>query len=80
MVDARALRALEPLGSWRFESSPRHRFIRNYVMFDLILRSVAQLVERLVWDEEVPGPSPGTPTLHCVQCKHHEMLSIYFTL
>ena len=26
MADARALRALESIGSWRFESSPRHRF------------------------------------------------------
>ena len=25
-------------------------------------RSVAQLVARLVWDEEAPGSSPGTPT------------------
>ena len=25
-------------------------------------RSVAQLVERRVWDAEVPGPNPGTPT------------------
>ena len=25
-------------------------------------RSVAQLVARFVWDEEVPGPNPGTPT------------------
>ena len=25
-------------------------------------RSVAQLVERRVWDAEVPGSNPGTPT------------------
>ncbi len=31
-------------------------------------RSVAQLVERLVWDEEIPGSSPGTPTFRRAQC------------
>ena len=50
MVDTRALRAREDKTSCEFESRPRH------------IRSVAQLVARLVWDEEVPGSSPGTPT------------------
>lgn len=51
MVDTQALRACEDNTSWRFESSLRHW-----------KRSVAQLVERCVWDAEAPGSSPGTPT------------------
>jgi hypothetical protein len=51
MVDTRALRARECI--IREGSSPSLG----------TFRSVAQLVARFVWDEEVPGPNPGTPTL-----------------
>jgi hypothetical protein len=50
MVDTRALRAREVI--LREGSSPSPD----------TLRSVAQMAERLVWDEEAPGSSPGTPT------------------
>ena len=36
------------------EAEPTSHFVK--------LRSVAQLVARHVWDVEVPGSSPGTPT------------------
>lgn len=55
MVDAPALRACIALAMWRFDSSSRH------------IRSVAQLVERRVWDAKVPGSSPGTPTEYKVK-------------
>gem|GEM_PF-5819699 len=50
MVDAQDLKSCDLFGSCGFESHPRH------------IRSVAQLVERRVWDAEVPGSNPGTPT------------------
>lgn len=50
MAYAHALRACEIIS--REGSSPSLGTIR----------SVAQLVARLVWDEEAPGSSPGTPT------------------
>ena len=37
--------------------------VNKFAIFAIwILRSVAQMVERHVWDVEVPGSSPGTPT------------------
>ena len=50
MVDTRALRAREGKIFVRVRVSPSAP------------RSVAQLVARRVWDAEVPGSSPGTPT------------------
>ncbi len=52
MVDTRALRARAAIAAWRFESSPRHKTFRG----------MAQLVERLVWDEEVARSNRATPT------------------
>ncbi len=52
MVDTRALRARATIAAWRFESSPRHKTFRG----------MAQLVERLVWDEEVARSNRATPT------------------
>lgn len=69
MVDALALRACTAFAVWRFDSSPRHHFrsVAQLVSVAwptdyLELRSVAQLVERRVWDAEVDGPNPSTPT------------------
>ncbi len=56
MVDTRALRAREAI--LRGGSSP--------LLGTFVFRSVAQLVARLVWDEEVAGSIPVTPTRkHC---------------
>lgn len=57
MVDTRALRALAAIAVWRFESSPWHITLRDK------LRSVAQLVERRVWDAEVQSSNLCTPTM-----------------
>ena len=35
-------------------------------------RDVDQLVDRLVWDQEVPGSSPGIPTLGAVKSTSEE--------
>lgn len=53
MVYARALRALECIT----HAGPSPALGTQH-----IIRSVAQLVARHVWDVEVPGSSPGTPT------------------
>ena len=54
MVDTRALRAREANYFMRVRVPPSAP------------RSVAQLVARHVWDVEVPGSSPGTPTFDII--------------
>ncbi len=52
LVDTRALRALVPMG--RGGSSP--------LLGTHSLRGLAQLVERPLWEREVTGSSPVSPT------------------
>ena len=53
MVDTQDLKSCGPIGSCGFESHPRHR---------AFLRGVAQLVAHTLWEREVGGSSPPTPT------------------
>ena len=39
---------------------------------DMQPRDVDQLVDRLVWDQEAPGSSPGIPTLGAVESNSEE--------
>lgn len=52
LADALDLKSNDEFSSCRFESGPRHQFKRG----------VAQLAERTVWDREVVGAEPATPT------------------
>ncbi len=42
------------------------------ILKDIQFRDVDQLVDRLVWDQEAPGSSPGIPTTEAVKSNSEE--------